>query len=220
MTDRTVPAPGARRAALWIEFCALFLGAPILMAAFFGSYSLFAVIWLLALLSLALLALTPGWRWRDLLRGPVLGEWKLILGFSALSAATIAAIVLWVAPASFLSMPRWRPELWLMILLLYPPLSALPQEIIFRTLFFERYGQLFASKWTAILANGALFGLGHLFYMNPITIASTAVGGAIIGWAYLRGRSTILAWILHAISGQLIFTLGLGRFFYSGAVPG
>mgnify|MGYP006280139507 CR=1 FL=1 len=218
MSGSVLPEPGARRAALRLEFAALFLGAPLLMAAFFGSYSLFAVIWLLAGVALALLALTPGWRWRDLLRGPVLAEWPLILGFSLLSGATIAALVWWITPASFLAMPRWRPELWLLIMIAYPALSALPQELIFRTLFFERYGQLFPSKWTAILANGALFGLGHLFYMNPITIGSTAIGGAVIGWAYLRGRSTALAWILHAISGQLIFTLGLGRFFYSGAV--
>ena len=32
--------------------------------------------------------------------------------------------------------------------------------------------------------------------------------GALIGWAYLtRGRSVLLTWVLHSISGWLIFTI-------------
>ena len=38
--------------------------------------------------------------------------------------------------------------------------------------------------------------------------------------AYLRNRSTLLAVVLHSIAGQLIYTSGLGVFFYHGAVAG
>ena len=69
-----------------------------------------------------------------------------------------------------------------------------------------------------LIANGALFGFGHLFYDNWVTIAMTACGGAIMGWAYLRHRSVLLAWVLHALAGQIIFTVGLGVYFYHGAV--
>lgn len=206
------------RAILWVELGALFIGAPVLMTAFFGRYSLFAVIWLLAGVAAALLALTPGFRWRALLRGPVLREWPLILGFSALTAtgATVAVQVL--ALQAFLWMPWGATGLWLLIMTLYPLLSAAPQELIYRTLFFERYGGLFRSDGHAIAANAALFGFGHLFYLNPFTIAATALAGAAFAWAYLRGRSTLLAWTLHAVAGQIVFTLGLGRWFYHGAV--
>ena len=107
-----------------------------------------------------------------------------------------------------------------MVMLLYPVFSAWPQEIIYRTLFFERYGGLFSLAPMAILVNGIIFGFGHLFYDNWITITMTAAGGVIMGWAYLRNRSTVLAWVLHSLAGQLVFTAGLGRYFYSGAVGG
>lgn len=219
MTTAAQPSPApVRSARLWAEFLALFVGVPAAMALFFGRYSLFAALWLLAAVALGLLLRTPGFTWRSLLRGPVIREWPLIAGFSAVSALGIAAAVQALTPYSLLGMPLYATELWLMILLLYPPLSALPQELIYRTLFFERYGALFPSAALAIAANGALFGLGHLFFMNPFTIGATALTGAAIAWAYLRARSTLLAWTLHAIAGQLVFTLGLGRYFYHGAV--
>jgi membrane protease YdiL (CAAX protease family) len=210
----------ARRAEtiLWAEMAALFVGAPVLMTVFFGQYSLFVVLWLLAGVAAALLALTPGFAWRALLRGPVLREWPLILGFAALTATGATLAVKALAPHAFLWMPWGATGLWLMIMVLYPLLSAAPQELIYRTLFFERYGRLFRSDGHAIAVNAALFGLGHLFFLNPFTIAATALAGAGFAWAYLRGRSTLLAWTLHALAGQIVFTLGLGRFFYHGAV--
>ncbi|MEM9140474.1 MAG: CPBP family intramembrane glutamic endopeptidase [Pseudomonadota bacterium] len=190
------------------------------MAAFFGQYSLFSVVWLLAGVAALLLIFTPGFQWSMLWRGPVLGEWRLILVFVLATAATCAAFVFALVPERFLEIPRNRPELWIMIITAYPLLSAWPQELIYRSLFFERYGVLFSSPMVLILANGVVFGLGHLFYMNAVTILMTAAGGAIMGWAYLRGRSMLLAWVLHALAGNLVFTMGLGTFFYSGAVGG
>lgn len=212
------PVRLTRRAALWMEFLALFVGVPLAMVAFFGSYSLFALVWIVTGLALVLLALTPGFRFRALLRGPVLGEWRAILVCSAATAATCLAFVLWLRPDQLFAMPRHRTEFWALLLLLYPIFSALPQEIIYRSLFFERYGALFPDRRLAIAANGAAFGLAHLFYMNPVTIGMTAVGGAVIGWAYLRNRSLPLAWLLHAIAGSMLFTFGLGVYFYSGAI--
>ncbi|MFK7943259.1 MAG: CPBP family intramembrane glutamic endopeptidase [Paracoccaceae bacterium] len=222
-TDPTpFPAPGASRLRLWTELIALFVGVPILMAVFFEFLQrqrlLFGLIWLLALVAWLLLTRTPGWTPRQLLRGPVLGEWRVILLYWLVTAVTCTAFVFAIAPNMFLSFVLARPELWLMVMIAYPIASALPQEIIYRTLFFERYQVLFPSATAAILVNGALFGFGHLFYDSWVTITMTAAGGAIMAWAYLRNRSTLLAWVLHALAGQLVFTAGLGQYFYSGAV--
>ena len=203
---------------LWTEFVALFIGVPVAMAATFGLYPLFPVIIGLAVLSCLLLFATPGWRFRKLLPGPVFSEWRIILAFTAATTAICLIFVFWLAPEQFLFIPRHRPELWLVILIAYPLVSAFPQEIIFRSLFFERYGGLFPGKWSAVLVNGAVFGFGHLFYDNWVTITMTGCGGAIMGWAYLRHGTIGLPWILHAIAGQIIFTVGLGVFFYHGAV--
>lgn len=203
---------------LWLEFVALFVGVPLAMVATFGLYPLFPVIIGLAVIASLLLWATPGWRFAKLLKGPVLGEWRLILIYFALTLATCLAFVFALAPERFLSFPLSNPGFWLIVVTFYPLLSAFPQEIIYRSLFFERYQSLFPNEWTAIIANGALFGFGHLFYDNWVTIAMTSVGGAIMGWAYLRHRSVLLAWVLHALAGQIIFTVGLGVYFYHGAV--
>ena len=225
ITD-TIPAePVTARASkpqLWTEFVLLFAGVPILMAAFFEEIqqqgALFGTVWGLALLSVLLLWRTPGWSLGMLFRGPVFREWRLILIFTVLSGLTSTAFVFAIDPDLFLRIVLYRPELWIMIMVAYPILSAWPQEIIFRSLYFERYGHLFSSTAMLILMNGVVFGFGHLFYMNWITISMTAVGGMIMGWAYLRNRSMALAWVLHLIAGNIVFTVGLGRFFYSGNV--
>ncbi|MEL7464502.1 MAG: CPBP family intramembrane glutamic endopeptidase [Pseudomonadota bacterium] len=216
MTMIDAAAPSTAR--LWVEFTALFIGVPLAMAATAGLYPLFPVIIGLAVLACFLLYLTPGFRFAQLWKGPVLGEWRLIAVYAALTLANCLIFIFALAPERFLELPLNRPELWIMIMAFYPLLSALPQEVIYRSLFFERYGRLFPNAWMAIAVNGAVFGFGHLFYENWVTIALTACGGAIMGWAYLRNRSMLLAWVLHSISGQIIFTVGLGIYFYHGAV--
>ncbi|MEM1300016.1 MAG: CPBP family intramembrane glutamic endopeptidase, partial [Pseudomonadota bacterium] len=192
----TAAARPASNARLWIEMILLFVGVPILMTVYFEFLQqqrlLFGLIWLLAAVAWFLLSRTPGWEAKQLLRGPVFGEWRLILGFWVVTAVTCTAFVVAINPAMYLNFVLERPTLWIFVMIAYPIASALPQEIIYRSLFFERYGQLFPSGMALIIANGALFGLGHLFYDSWITISMTAVGGAIMGWAYLRNRSVLL----------------------------
>lgn len=216
----TIASAAPSRARLWLEFIALFIGVPIVMVLTFGLYPLFPVIIGLALVACVLLRLTPGWSFRQLFKGPVIGEWRIIAIYFALTLATCLIFVFTLIPERFLELPKHRTNLWILIMVAHPLVSAFPQEIIFRSLFFERYERLFPTEWTAIVANGFVFGFGHLFYDNWITIAMTGVGGAIMGWAYLRHRSVGLAWALHALAGQIIFTTGLGVYFYHGAVGG
>ncbi|MEO1490751.1 MAG: CPBP family intramembrane glutamic endopeptidase [Pseudomonadota bacterium] len=209
----------ASRLRLWTEFTALFIGVPILMAVYFGHYRLFTAIWILAGVSAVLLWMTPGWRWRQLFAGPVLKHWRIVVAYAAITGVVCVAFVFWLVPERFLSLPKYQTELWILIMVAYPIASAWPQEVIFRSLFFERYGDLFPTPTIAILANGVIFGFGHLFYMNPVVIGFTALGGAFWAWVYLtKGRSMTLIWILHALAGQIIFTVGLGGFFYHGNV--
>ena len=210
------------RTRLWMELLALFVGVPVLMTVFIDALlrnrGLFSIIWIMAVVALVLLWRRPGWRVATLWRGPVLGEWRVILSFAVVTGLACLGFVFALHPESFLEIYTHRPGLWTVIMIGYPLVSALPQEVIFRSLFFERYGVLFGGAWAQIVANGVIFGIGHLFYMNPVTIAMTAAGGAIMGWAYMPHRSMLLAWVLHALAGQLIFTIGLGSHFYHGAI--
>ena len=217
--QRAAPqAASLPRTRLWAEFLALFVAAPAAMALLLGVYPLFGALFAVTLVAVILLVRTPGFAWAELIRGPVLGQWRLILGFAAVAAAAVFGLVLLLVPGRLLSLPRYQPELWLMIMALYPVLSALPQEVIFRVLFFRRYGALFASDRAALAANTAAFGFAHLFYQNPVAIGLTLVGGLIFGWVYQRHGSFLLVLVLHALAGQIIFTSGLGIYFYHGAI--
>lgn len=211
------PAGGGGRGWRAAEFVALYVGAPLGMALLLPPSALFPALFAMTAIGAALLARTPGFAWRALLRGRV--AWGRV-GLVGLAAALACGGLVWLlAPGEALALPRRAPGLWLTILALYPLLSALPQELLFRPLFFRRYGGLFPSAAAAALANAALFGLAHLMFWNPVAVGLSAVGGLIFALGYLRhGFPTAVA--LHAVCGGIVFTSGLGRFFYHGAVGG
>ena len=213
--------PPGRRTRLAAEFALLFLIAPALQFSFFGTLGVFGPIAAIFLVAAVLLQLTPGWRWRELIDLRGLGRWlPFVAGFALLATAVMAALVLWQRPAAFLAMPRHRTELWLTIMALYPLLSVLGQEIVFRPLFFRRYGILLGGPWTRILVNAFVFALAHLFYQNWVALSLTFAGGLAFGYAYERSGSFPVVFLMHMLAGQALFTLGLGSFFYHGAIPG
>lgn len=222
MSETSDAAPGwpGSLPLLWVEFLALFVAAPVALAFLIGAAPPIALLMGFVVLALWLLARTPGFRMRELWRGPVLAEWPIVLGFTLLTTLVVAALALWLVPGRFLEIFRYRPELWLLIMAAYPLFSALPQEIIFRTLFFRRYARLFPHRHVALVINALVFGLAHLFFLHPVTLVLAVLGGAVFAWTYLRNGSTLLAVVLHSIAGQLIFTSGLGIYFYHGAVGG
>lgn len=160
-----------------------------------------------------------GWSYRELL---ILGEarqWRAMLALYVAAAVCIAAAVKLFWPESFLSFPQSDPGRWLLVMALYPLVSALPQEFMYRTFLFTRYGGLFGdNKWALILLSGLLFMWGHILFMNPVALFATLIGGLLFAWRYYHSRSLLLATVEHALYGNLFFTLGLGRFIFSGMV--
>lgn len=206
------------RSQLWAEFSALFVAAPVAMALLIGTVPLFAALFAFAALSVVLLARTPGFRPRHLLKGQALRNWPVVVGFALATAAVCFTLVMMLVPERLLDLPRHRPEFWLMIMVLYPLISALPQELIFRALFYRRYGHLFPGPNAALAANAAAFSVAHMFYQNPVAIGLTFAGGVVFALAYQRTGSFLLVVILHAVGGQIVFTSGLGIYFYHGAI--
>jgi len=57
-----------------------------------------------------------------------------------------------------------------------------------------------------------------LFVGLPLlAVVMTSIGGLIFGWRYMKSRSLAAVSFEHALYGQLVFTIGLGRYFYHGA---
>ncbi|MDO5658027.1 MAG: CPBP family glutamic-type intramembrane protease [Paracoccus sp. (in: a-proteobacteria)] len=205
------------RLRLWVEFIALYIGGPLAIALFLPPAQMFTALFALTGAGLFLLWRTGGFDWRQTVRGWSRIDWRLV---GAVGLATVVAglAVLWLtAPEAIFFLPRHEPRLMLMIMALYPLLSALPQELIFRPLFFHRYGRLMPDMRTAIMVNAAVFALAHLMYWSVIVGLFTFVGGVIFARSYVQ-RGMPEAWVLHAVAGNLIFLVGLGIYFYSGNV--
>jgi len=204
-----------RELRLGAEFVAVFVALPMLMAFGVPPNWLWPVILGMTAAAAVLLSLTPGFSWRSLARGRVDGRMLGLAGL--LTAATSTLLVWWLVPGRFLALPRHAPAMWLTIMALYPLLSALPQELVFRALFFGRYRSLFASERQAIVANALVFGLAHLMFWNWVAVSLCVAGGAIFALGY-RQQGFAQAVLLHGICGGILFTSGLGTFFYPGAV--
>ncbi len=69
----------------------------------------------------------------------------------------------------------------------------------------------------AVAVNALVFGLAHLMFWNWVAVALCVAGGAIFALGYLR-HGFLQAVLLHAVCGGILFTSGLGTFFYHGAV--
>jgi len=104
-----------------------------------------------------------------------------------------------------------KPLKWVAILFFYSVFSVYPQELIYRTFFFQRYQSLFKNETLFILFNATLFSLAHLFFGNGLVMILTFVGGLFFALTFKKTKSTLLVTIEHAIYGSWLFTVGMGE---------
>lgn len=204
---------------LWIEFLCLYAAFPVVLAVALPADALFPGLFAVTAVGLVLLGTTPGFHWSDLTRGAGRVDWRLVGLFGIVTALVAGAVVALTVPGAFLALPRERPGLMLAIVALYPVLSALPQEIVFRPLFFRRYGPLLPrDPRVQIALNAGVFAVAHLMYWSWIVLAMTFAGGLVFAWSYRIGRNFPQTVILHSVAGLVVFAVGLGIFFYSGNI--
>jgi membrane protease YdiL (CAAX protease family) len=133
-------------------------------------------------------------------------------------AAVMIALVYFFMPDHLFSLMKEDPLLWALIVIFYPLISVYPQELLYRTFFFHRYKMLFSEKWQIITVNALLFGYMHIIFQNWVAIGLTVLGGFLFASMYERTRSTLFVSLTHALYGELIFTIGLGTYFYTGTL--
>ena len=121
------------------------------------------------------------------------------------------------APQLLFSLVKQRPWLWDVIMVLYPLVSVYPQELLYRAFFFHRYQGLFGSGWALPIASALAFGFVHIIFGNWLSVVLCMIGGLFFSMTYSQSGSLLLACVDHAIFGNFIFTIGLGRFFYHGS---
>lgn len=128
--------------------------------------------------------------------------------------AAIVTLVLVLHPERLFAFPAERPIFWAVVMLLYPILSALPQEFIYRTFFFHRYEDFIPTNFASVFWSAAAFSFMHIIYDNWWAIGISFIGGLLFGVTYSRTKSLFWVTVEHAIYGCLIFTLGMGMYFY------
>lgn len=121
-----------------------------------------------------------------------------------------------VAPEKIFNFPNTKTGLWLLVMILYPFLSALPQELIYRAFFFHRYQPIFPGEGQMALASVTAFAFMHIIFGNAIAPLLTIPGGYLFSRTYARTGSLPAAAIEHAAYGDIVFTVGLGVYFYNG----
>jgi len=201
---------------LWIE-CALAYGAlPACISLLKPHGWIYITLWVAGALA-----------WHGCRRHGV--RWKAEWNFSALNREVIKKIGLrfipcalallvftWVMiPEHLFGLPRERPLVWVMVMVLYPLLSVVPQEIIFRSYFFRRFAPIFSDQ-TINLASAIAFGWVHIVLQNWVAVVFSGVGGWLFADTYRKTGSLAAVCFEHALYGCYLFTIGLGFYFYHG----
>lgn len=131
-----------------------------------------------------------------------------------LVAGGLAVLIALFHADQFFAFPAEHPVWWLTLLVLYPVLSALPQEFIYRTYFFHRYDSLFTVKYGTIIVSALAFAFLHVVYDNWWAVGLSFIGGLLFAITYTRTKSLFWVTVEHVLYGWLIFTLGFGNYFY------
>jgi len=97
-------------------------------------------------------------------------------------------------------------------------LSVYPQGLLYRAFFFERYASLFPGKWVMVLASALAFAFLHIIFRNWLAVGLTFLGGLLFAMRYAETGSLATSSFEHALYGCWLFTVGLGQYFYHGAV--
>ena len=121
-----------------------------------------------------------------------------------------------LSQGNWFALPLHSPLDWLMLLLAYPILSVLPQELIFRSYFFHRYKRILPSKNKRIILSAVVFALAHCVYDNWVAVALSFVGGLLFAYTYAHSRSLAVCVLEHSLWGLWMFTIGVGSYLDSG----
>lgn len=208
-----------RKRASWrlIEFALLFIVLP--LAFYWELVPLRKIVALLIITAgcAVILRIDGSYNFRRLsYRPPIPGMARKLLLRGGMVALSLLLLTLWLQPDRLFHLPRQQPMVWGIIMMLYPFLSALSQEFIYREYFFHRYRPWLGTGPRMVAASACAFGFLHIIYDNPWAVLLSLAGGVLFARTYRQTRSLYWASFEHALYGCLVFTIGLGNFFYEG----
>ena len=93
------------------------------------------------------------------------------------------------------------------LFLSYLLLSVIPQEIIFRFLFFYKYKDYF-NKIEILLLNSLVFSFCHLIYFDIYILLFSFFGNLLFTFNYMKNKSLLVVIVEHFLLGQTLIILG------------
>ena len=204
---------------LWAELIGFMLGVPLLMRFVLPPMAILPMVWLMAILCHFISDAANGWvrenwwGWGAITRVQL----RPILKRFALCALLLTGFTYALDPALLFSFAREKPLFWLVVMVMYPLISVFAQEIIFRRYMFVRYKTLL-SPMVLIIVSGVGFGFAHIVFGNWLAPLLCVIGGVMFAQTYARTGSLALVCLEHALYGDFVFTIGLGKYFYHGVV--
>ncbi|MGO2011465.1 MAG: CPBP family intramembrane glutamic endopeptidase [Pseudoalteromonas sp.] len=205
----------------WFEFIFIFILLPILgftFSSYLTNWLIPALIIIMSVCCWLLLSDPHFKRFRLTSLGEFSAVKRRLFSFLFLGALFSGVFYAVINQGNWFSLPRNSFYDWLLLLLLYPLLSVLPQELIFRTYFFHRYKRIMPSKTVRIVISASVFALAHIVYANVVAVILAFLGGLLFSYTYAQSRSTFVCVIEHSLWGLWMFTLGLGKYLDSGAL--
>lgn len=205
---------------IMIEFIALCLSVPSVIIIFgLGAY-MFAFLWIAFIYCLIIYRLKyfPGWK--TIWKFDAFTKHNLKLIFFRWIVASIGIFLFtWCyEPERLFYIPKNKPELIPVLIFAYTLISALPQEFIFCSFFFERFQNIFKTPVAKIIASAIVFAYAHILFINWIAPIFSFFGGIIFAHTYYKTRSLALITLEHGLYGNSLFIIGLGWYFYSGTL--
>ncbi len=195
---------------LYFEFFFIYLIIPIIVTSFQKKIFVYFFLYIIFFLSIILLK-QEKFLFKSLLKKVNL---KSFFIYSIIFFLTIFLYTYIYNKRLLFSFPLNNFEHWFLVMLFYPIISVLPQEIIYRVLFMKRYARLFKYKKNYnYVINAFVFSYGHLVFGNIHALILTALSSSFFLYEY-KNNSFLNCFLLHMIGGQLIFTVGLGEFFF------
>jgi uncharacterized protein len=203
---------------LVVEASFLFIALPAAMYVHTTQLGLAITLWMATLYAIVNLSRYKDFSWEKAWQGktwPLKARQFALLRF-IIATPLIVALTFYLAPDRLFVFPTQHTILWLIVMVLYPLLSTMPQEILFRTFFFHRYQKLFSGAPALIVINALGFGFVHIVFHNWVAPVLSILGGLSFAYSYNQHKS--LKWVVieHAAYGCMIFTIGLGFYFVNG----
>lgn len=203
---------------LSVEFAVLFILVPVFLTIYKSRISPIVPLMIVGIIVIIVLLNDPAFDQSRLTNlGGLIQSLPSILGIWIVMTIAMIGLIWWYTPTQLFIFPRTKPKFWMIVICFYPIFSVLPQTIIYRAFFLHRYEALFGSGWTMLVIAAIAFGLAHLVFRHALPIILTTIAGFLFVWRYASTGSALASAVEHALYGDMVFTVGLGSYFFLGS---